>query len=74
MSLHIGPMRGRKSICLYEDRGSVVEALAYFRNDGAARKAMALLDVMARLPLDDPTLDEWHGWSVRITSEAVTVE
>lgn len=43
-ALHIGPLPGRKSVCLYVIKGSVLTPLAYFRNEEAAERALALLD------------------------------
>ena len=44
VTLHIGPMRGRKGIALYVVYGTFGEPLAYFRSEEAARKALAILD------------------------------
>lgn len=43
-ALHIGPLPGRKSICLYSMVGSVMSVHAYFRSVGEARAALAILD------------------------------
>ena len=46
-SIHIGPMPGRKSVCLYAVEGSVLSPLAYFRDTESATKALAMLDKLA---------------------------
>lgn len=43
-SLHVGTLPGRKSVCLYSHIGSVVEPLAYFRDDESAFRALEMLD------------------------------
>ena len=46
-SLHIGPLPGRKSICLYTmdyTNGAVMYVHAYFRNEDEARRALETLD------------------------------
>jgi hypothetical protein len=45
-TLHIGPLPGRKSLCLYTMAGSVMEVHAYFRSEKEARKAMKTLDYL----------------------------
>lgn len=42
--LHVGPIPGRKQIVLYEHTGSVVVPLAYFRDEEAAQRFMAVMD------------------------------
>ena len=44
VALHIGPMPGRKGIALYVIDGNVGDPLAYFRNEAAAIRALAMLD------------------------------
>lgn len=49
-AIHVGPLPGRKSIVLYQIDGSVLTPLAYFRDEDAAEKGLALLDdLMSRL-------------------------
>lgn len=43
-ALHIGPVPGRKSVCLYAMDGSVMWTLAYFRDEEEAQRAMAIID------------------------------
>lgn len=46
-ALHIGPLPGRKSICLYTvdyTDGAVMYVHAYFRSEDEARRALATLD------------------------------
>ncbi len=46
-ALHIGPLPGRKSICLYTmdyRDGAIMRVHAYFRNEDEARDALATLD------------------------------
>ena len=43
-SLHVGPLPGRKSVCLYYESGCTIDALAYFRDDESAFRALAILD------------------------------
>lgn len=49
-SLHIGPMPGRKSICLYEQQGGRIRVYAYFRDEQAALDARALMDYLTGYP------------------------
>ena len=44
VSLHIGRLPNRKSICLYSQRGSVVNCHAYFRSEHEALLALGVLD------------------------------
>lgn len=44
VSLHVGPLPGRKSVALYLHAGTVVTALAYFRDEGAAATCLRWLD------------------------------
>jgi len=58
-SLHVGPLPGRKSICLYTSEANVgLVPLAYFRSEGDAATCLAWLDRLAgsRFVLD--TLEE----------------
>lgn len=48
-SLHVGPLPGRKSVCLYSHIGSIVEPLAYFRDDESAFRALAMFDRIVNL-------------------------
>lgn len=49
-ALHIGPLPGRKSICLYSINGSVMKVHAYFRSKDEAWAALELLDELMREP------------------------
>ncbi len=44
LSLHIGHLPGRKSLCLYADYGGEIDALAYFPSEQHAIKALQMLD------------------------------
>lgn len=47
VALHVGPLPGRKSICLYSmdyRDGAVMSVHAYFRSEEEARRALAVLD------------------------------
>lgn len=58
-SLHVGPLPGRKSICLYTSEASIgLKPLAYFRSEDDADACLAWLDRLAgsRFVLD--TLSE----------------
>ena len=44
MALHIGPLPGRKSICLYEEGNGYIDVFAFFTSEAKARKALELLD------------------------------
>ena len=46
-ALHIGPMRGRKAICLYIVSGVNGYPLAYFRSAADARRALAFIERLA---------------------------
>lgn len=48
-ALHIGPLPGRKSLVMYVHDGSVVRALAYFRNYQDAALALDVLDEIVGL-------------------------
>lgn len=48
-SLHIGYLPGRKSPCLYEQEGGTIRTLAFFKDEVAARKALAFIDAIGRL-------------------------
>ena len=58
-SLHIGPLPGRKSICLSLTEDAVVTPLAYFRSEAEAKKALEFLDGAI---LHEVTTDDWHGY------------
>ncbi len=48
-ALHIGPLPGRKSICLYTmdyTDGAVMKVHAYFRNEKEAKEALATLEYL----------------------------
>ncbi len=48
-ALHIGPLPGRKSICLYTmdyRDGAVMRVHAYFRSEDEARAALDALDAL----------------------------
>ena len=50
-ALHIGPLPGRKSICLYSmdyKDGAVMSVHAYFRSEDEAKHALAILDRLMR--------------------------
>lgn len=49
MALHVGPLPGRKSICLYRLDGSVIDVLAYFKSEQQARKCLEFLDTAMKL-------------------------
>lgn len=57
--LHVGPLPGRKSICLYSIDGSVIRTHAFFRDEQDARDAMVVLESLilprpvAALPRED---------------------
>lgn len=42
-TLHIGPLPGRKSICMYKVDGSLLRVLAYFRDEQVARETLELI-------------------------------
>lgn len=44
LALHVGPLPGRKSICLYSIDGSVIRTHAFFRDEQSAREAMGVLE------------------------------
>lgn len=46
--LHIGPLPGRKSICVYTIQGSVLHVHAYARSEDEARALLAFLDGVLR--------------------------
>jgi hypothetical protein len=49
-TVHVGPLPGRKSICLYEvvDGGTTIRTLAFFQDEDKARRALEHLDSLAR--------------------------
>jgi len=47
-SLHIGPLPGRKSICLYRVEKSGIEVLAFFQTERKAFDALRLIGILAR--------------------------
>lgn len=60
-SLHIGPLPGRKSICLYTmdyRDGSEMFVHAYFRNEEEAKRALETLDYL--INTDHAQVDD-HG-------------
>lgn len=48
-SLHIGPLPGRKSVCLYYMSGAVLDTLAFFRDYESAFRALAMIDKVVAL-------------------------
>ncbi len=47
-AVHVGPLPGRKSICLYTVEGSVLRTLAFFRDEEDAQRALTALDRLIR--------------------------
>ena len=47
MSLHVGHLPGRKSVCLYRLDSTRIEVLAYFRSEDHARRCLEVLDAMS---------------------------
>jgi hypothetical protein len=47
-TIHVGPLPGRKSICLYEvaDGGTTIRTLAFFRDEDKAKRALSHLDAL----------------------------
>lgn len=43
-TLHVGPLPGRKSICVYLVEGSVLRTVAFARDEEDARRLVAFLD------------------------------
>lgn len=52
MTMHVGPLPGRKSICLYRLDGSVIRPLAYFPDEDKARECLRFLDALAGLSVN----------------------
>ena len=50
MALHVGPLPRYKRFALYAKRGNHIYSLAWFVDEGAARKAMEMIDAMT-IPL-----------------------
>lgn len=44
LTLHIGNLPGRKSVCLYYEDNGTINTLAFFKNPESAQKAQELLD------------------------------
>lgn len=44
VTLHVGPLPGRKSIALYSMVGPVMHVHAYFRDELEARRALSVID------------------------------
>lgn len=53
-AVHIGPLPGRKSICLYVVDGSVMRTLAFFRSEKEAAEALRWIDWLANLDVRQP--------------------
>jgi hypothetical protein len=51
MTLHVGPLPGRKSICLYRLDESVIRPLAYFPDEAKARECLQFLDALVLAPI-----------------------
>lgn len=49
VALHIGPLPGRKSVCLYTHVGCTIEPVAYFRSVDDAQRALNVLDHLLRV-------------------------
>lgn len=47
MTVHVGPLPGRKSICLYRVDRSVIRPLAYFPGQAQAQECLLFLDALA---------------------------
>lgn len=47
MTLHVGPLPGRKSIVMYRCDQSAIEPLAYFRSEEQAQACLEVLDALA---------------------------
>ena len=47
-AIHVGPLPGRKSICVYTIQGSVLNVHAYCRNEEDAKSLLDFLDRMIR--------------------------
>lgn len=52
-ALHVGPLPGRKSVCLYYESGCIIDPLAYFRDDESAFRALAIIDNIVKLHRQD---------------------
>jgi hypothetical protein len=50
MCLHVGPLPGRKSICLYRLDGSTIKPLAYFPSEDQAYAALEVITAIAEAP------------------------
>lgn len=46
-AIHVGPLPGRKSVCLYVMEGTVLRTLAFFKSKAEADAALKLLDLLA---------------------------
>ena len=50
MTLHVGPLPGRKGIVLYRCEKATIKPLAYFRNEEQAQACLEVLDALAIAP------------------------
>lgn len=57
-SLHVGPLPGRKQICLYFHEGSVIHAVAFFKTEDHAREVLQWLDTLAASRFVIDTLED----------------
>lgn len=48
VSVHVGPLPGRKSVCLYAVNGGALHTLAFFRTEYDAQSCLWFLDKLAR--------------------------
>jgi hypothetical protein len=59
-AVHVGPLPGRKSICLYVIEGTTLRTLAFFKSPDDAATALRMMDLLAMtdrrvvlMPLDN---------------------
>jgi hypothetical protein len=45
-ALHVGPLPGRKSICVYTVQGTILRVHAYARSEDEARDLLKFLDLL----------------------------
>lgn len=50
MCLHVGPLPGRKSVCLYRLDGTTIKPLAYFADEERAYAALEVITAIAEAP------------------------
>jgi hypothetical protein len=48
-SIHVGELPGRKQLCLYEEEGSIIRVLAFFKTPEQAQKTLDYLDALAAI-------------------------